>query len=467
MHERTTRAIARWLFVGCCAAPTALTMLAILVTWTPWYHRRACRAIESQVALMTGLHIEIGNFERADPSTWRLSGVRLSNPETRRPIASVRSVEWISQREKTVILLSQPEIYVESLEHVAELLHRRFLCRPEQTRLPVRIAADDVTLRSGSAAQTIQDLDAWLETRENVVLTTVRCIPAGHPPDSEGIHIEVIRDRSNSPPTTAWSVQSGAVKLPLAVLSDYYPSVNGLGVDATFDGSVSGTLQDGITDPTWSLNLAGHFHNIDLGQLTQNLPHRVTGKATVSVDRCQLGQDGSVNVAGQLVAHEGWMSASLLPRLAEDLGCTLLVATADNFSFDALAFRFDLYASQLRVEGICRNLTGKEWLPAGVVVSAGGRAIVKSSDTWSASLNLTRLFAPAHSAYALVSAQTSGLLSFLRPPSHPLPLNGTAGGAPDKERILFGGQPGNDEPAARISRVQPRRDQTSPISQPR
>lgn len=471
MHERTTRAIARWLFVGCCAAPTALTMLAILVTWTPWYHGRARRAIESHVALMTGLHVEIGDFERSDPSAWRLSDVRLSDPETLRPVASVRSMQWISQSKNTVIRLSQPEIRVESLEQVAELLHDRFLCRPDQTRLPVRIAADDVTLRGDSSSQTIQDFDAWLETRDDVVLATVRCLPAGHRQDSEVIQVEVTRDRTTSPPTTGWSIQTGEARLPLAVLCDYYPFLKRLGADATFDGSVAGTRQDGLTAPAWSLNLAGNFREIDLGQLTQNLPHRVTGRGTVSIDRCQLDQDWSVNVAGQLVANEGWISASLLPRLAEDLGCQLAVATADDFSFDALGLRFDLYAAQLRVEGICRSLPGREWLPADVVVSAGGRPIVMSGGEWTDSLNLARLFAPSHSVWIPLSGQTSGLMSFLRPPRHPLPQSAVADRRPDANRGVIGGQrdfaPADAEPAARISRVQPSRDRANPISQPR
>ncbi|TWT75184.1 hypothetical protein [Allorhodopirellula solitaria] len=463
MHERTTRAIARWLFVGCCAAPTALTMLAILVTWTPWYHARARRAIESQVALMTGLRVEIGDFERADPSTWRLSEVRLSDPETLQPVVSVRSLQWISQSENTVIRLSQPEIRVESLEQVAGLVHSRFICRPDQTRVPVRIAADDVTLRGSSTAQTIQDFDAWLETRDDVVWATVRCIPAGYRPDSDGVHLEVTRDRSTSPPTTSWSMQTGEVQLPLAVLSDYYPFLSRLGDEAMFDGSVSGTRQDGLTRPAWTLNLAGHFREIDLGQLTQSLPHRVTGKGTVSVDRCQLDQDWSVNVAGQLAAEEGWMSASLLPRLAEDLGCELTVNTDQDFGFDALALRFDLYAAQLRVEGVCRSLPGREWLPADVVVSAGGRPIVMSSGNWTDSLNLARLIAPSHSVWIPLSGQTSGLLSILRPPSHPLPQNGAGQRAQGADAVASE----VSEPAARIGRLQPRRDETSPISQPR
>ncbi|EMI43831.1 hypothetical protein [Rhodopirellula sp. SWK7] len=457
MHERTTRAIARWLFVGCCAVPTVLTMFAILVTWTPWYDNRARHALEDHVALLTGLHVEIGDFERADPSTWRLSDVRLADPETLRTVATVRTVCWISQSDSTVIRLSQPEIRVETLDQVATLVHHRFLCRPDQTRVPVRIAADDVTLRGQSTAQTLQDFDAYLETRDDVVWATVRCIPAGQRPDSEGVQIEVTRDRSVSPPMTSWSLQTGEMRMPLAVMADYYPFVNRLGADATFDGTFSASRQDGVAADAWSISTVGHFRNVDLAQLTQELPHRVTGRGDVAIDRCQLERDGSVNVAGQLIVNEGWMSASILPRLAEDLGCELTVPIQDDFAFDALALRFDLYAAQLKVEGVCRELSGRQWLPSDVVVSAGGQPIVLSRGGWLPATNLARLIAPAHSVTIPISHQTTGLLEILRPPRHALPGSVHPQTPMDE----------NAEPAARIGRLQPWRDQSEPISQPR
>jgi hypothetical protein len=457
MHERTTRAIARWLFVGCCAAPTTLTVLAILLTWTPWYHHRARRAIEAHVALLTGLRVEIGDFERSDPSTWRLADVRLADPETLRTITTVRHVTWISNRENTIIRLSQPEIHVQSLEQVAALVHNRFLCRPDQTRVPVHIVADDITLRSGATAQTLQSLHAALETRDDVVLGSIRCIPAGQLAASEEIHVNVSRDRSASPPTTTWSLQTGHWRLPLAVLTDYFPSLARLGPDATFDGTLTATRPDGVAyQAGWGVELAGNVRELDLASATQDLPHRVTGRGTVSIDRCQLTRDGSVNVAGQLIAAEGRMSASLLPRLAEDLGCTLTVAIGEDFSFDTLGVHFDLYAAQLRVAGVCRSVPGREWLPADVVVSAGGRPLVLSKGTWLPSMNLARLIAPMHSVSVPLSGQTSDLLWILRPPRHPLPGDVVPTGAPE-----------DIEPAARLSRLQPWREPREAISQPR
>ena len=464
MHERTTRAIARWLFVACCAAPTGLCMLGILVTWTPWYDNGVRHRLEDQLALQTGLHVEIGDFERSDPTTWRLHDLKLTDPETRQPVVSVRNACWVAESQHTVIRLSQPELYVESLEQLVGLIHERFLCRPERTDIPVRFAADDVTLRGSVHSQTLRDVDAGLRTEGSQVIAWIDCLPAGFRPDLDGLKIEVTRNRSASPPVTRWSIQTGELSLPVAVLADYFPILNRLGDDATFHGMLIAERPDRSAPESGLFELTGRFNEVDLGRLTEELPHRLTGRASIALDRCQFDGNGGVNVSGELRAAEGWMSASILPRLAEDLGCQLLAMTSSDFSFDALALRFDLYASQLRVQGLCRTQTGNEWMPAGVVVSAGGRPIVMSAEDeeWLPATNLARLVAPPHSVQVPLSSQTSGLLSILKPPKRNLPsVRMLNTGASNGNEIVIDD---NTEPAARIGRLQPLRG--APLAEP-
>lgn len=458
MHERTTRAIARWLFVVCCAMPTCLTMIVIVVTWTPWYDNRVRHALEDRLAMQTGLRVEIGRFERSDPTTWRLYDVLLFNAETEQSVATIRAVCWIAGSDITVIHLSQPEINVRSIGQLADLVHDRFLCRPERTSVPVRIAADDLTLKGTSGSQTLRDVDAHLETEHQRVWASIRCIPAGHRPDVDGLNIEISRDRTASPPLTRWSMQTGELSLPMSFLGDYFPFVNQLGDDAMFRGFVSADRPDRHMNRTAAFQLSGRFEDIDMGRLTAELPHRVTGRASVSLDRCQIDADGGVNVAGELRSREGWMSASLMPRLAEDLGCELKVMTDTDFNFDALALRFELYASQLRIEGLCRTQPGNEWLPAGVIVAVAGHPIVVSQDTWLPATNLARLIAPPHSVRIPISSQTSGLLSILKPPRNALPSMPTDATSPESTE-----EPPT-EPAARIGRLQ--RLQGTPLVQP-
>jgi len=475
MHERTTRAIARWLFVACCALPTILTSIAIVITWTPWYESKVREQLQHDLALQTGLHVQIGRFERSNPQTWRLYDVRLADGETMQTVATVRSVCWVNESPTTVIRLSQPEVRVESLDLIANLLHDRFLCRPEQTQQGVRIAADDLTMRGSSVSQTIRDLDAHLTPQGPRVSISVRCVPAEDSLQVEGLNAQIIRDRSTSPPTTSWSLQTGQIALNVATLGDYLPSLRRFGEDATFTGLVSGHRQDGRSagfgPPPWAIDLTGRFDQVDLGRITEDLPHRVTGRATLSLSRCRLDRnaaEGGVNVSGELRSAAGWMSASLLPRLAEDLGCQLTAVTATDFSYDALAVRFDLYASQLRVEGICRTQPGQEWLDAGVVVSAAGRPVVVSSNQTLPATNLARLVASPHSVSIPLSSQTAGLLQILQPPRQTVPqmISPNGDSLDDAPAGLGSDDLPSSEPAARIGRLQPWSEQPHSIAQP-
>ena len=68
MHERTQRAIARLLFVFTCAVPTAMTLIYVLITWTPWFSNRTLRVLEAEISLATRLEVQIGHYERLSPT---------------------------------------------------------------------------------------------------------------------------------------------------------------------------------------------------------------------------------------------------------------------------------------------------------------------------------------------------------------------------------------------------------------
>ncbi|MEP6167950.1 MAG: hypothetical protein ABJ208_04530, partial [Rhodopirellula bahusiensis] len=193
MHERTMRAVARSLFVACCAVPTCVTMLIILVLWSPWYHRRCVLATEASLALQTGLDVRIGSLERVSPTTWQLGDVQLRDNETKQSIGRIRIVSWVQEDNRTVVRLSQPEIRAEYLDDVWQLVHDRFLCRPEHTMNPIRLAADDLTIQSAHSQITIRDLDGTILPDEKQVTAMLSCMLAGERPDIEPMEIEIKR----------------------------------------------------------------------------------------------------------------------------------------------------------------------------------------------------------------------------------------------------------------------------------
>ncbi|MFG0266192.1 MAG: hypothetical protein ACF8AM_13755, partial [Rhodopirellula sp. JB055] len=234
MHERTMRAVARGLFVACCAVPTCVTVLIILVTWSPWYHRRCIRATEATLALQTGLDVRIGSLERISPTTWQLGDVQLRDNETKQSIGRIRIVSCEQEDDRTIVRLSQPEVRAESLDDVWRLVHDRFLCRPERTLHPIRLAADDLTIQSAQSQITVRDLDGRILPGEKEVSAVLYCMLAGERPDIEPMEIEIKRRRDEGQPRTSVALRTGELNAPLAWLAGYHPAFDKLGDEATF-----------------------------------------------------------------------------------------------------------------------------------------------------------------------------------------------------------------------------------------
>ncbi len=419
MHERTQRAIARLLFVFCCAVPTALTLLCVLVTWTPWYHHRVLRAIENEVSRESGLIVRIDDFRRYAPSTVQLSGVRVVHPETLREVARVREVRWIRQDNQVSISLQQPELQSSQLESAWCLLHDRFLCRPERTSVPVGLAANDLTIHSRSGAITLRGVDASLRQDGQTVVATVQCTPANYHSDA-AVTITASRDRSTDIPSTRWRLDTGGTPLPCSALAEYLPILESLGSRAEFQG----TMQWQANANHWMIDLGGaRFDKVVLDRLFEQQSHRLSGDATIQFDRCRIEpQRRRSDIVGSIRAKHGQIGRSLLLSAQQHLGCEARFPEGvGDVPFDLIAIEFNINNTQLTLNGICRTEPGFENHDAGVVMCMDGYPLVRSSGQQLDALAVATAIAPSHSVMVPLSNQTDWLTYVLVPPSRPLP----------------------------------------------
>lgn len=423
MHERTQRAIARLLFVFCCAVPTSITLACILITWTPWYHRRALATLQSSLKKETGLVVEIGDFRKPAPDTWQLTKLRLLDPETRREVARVRELHWVRRENEASILLHQPELQSSQLANLWTLLHDRFLCRPEQTDVPTQIAGNDLTIHSRTGALTFRDVDAWVRGDAESAEATIQCQPA--PSQLEApLTITVRRDRSEETPATDWVLETHGTPLPCSSVAEFFPQLESLGSDATFTGTMRWRSQG----DRWSLDLGGsRFEQIALDRLFEQHAHRLSGSAMLQLDRCRIEpHQRRSDIAGSLRAREGLIGRSLLSSASQHLRLELRLpeewgTSPGDIPYDLLALGFNINSTQLRLDGICRTEAGYESYPAGVVLLLNGYPLVQSTPTTLESLRLLTTIAPAHSVPVPLSQQTNWLTQVFLPPSRPLP----------------------------------------------
>src|SRR6056297_215487 len=148
MHERTSRALARLLFVACCAVPTMATLTTIMVIRTPWHHQRCLKNMQQHLASRTGLEFEIQDFRRETPDRIELDGIRIRHPETGQEVMTIHSITWQHNDHGTVLQVGHPELNPAQIEAAWRLVHERYLCQPDHTTSPTEVQADAVTIGS-------------------------------------------------------------------------------------------------------------------------------------------------------------------------------------------------------------------------------------------------------------------------------------------------------------------------------
>lgn len=415
MHERTQRAISRLLFVFCCALPTAFTLLCVIVTWTPWFHHRALRKLENDISRASGMIVRIESFHRAAPSTVHLSNVRILNPETLREVASVREVDWDGGRNEVAILLHQPKLQSRQLESAWKLVHDRFLCDPVRTEVPVRFAANDLTIESRSGAMTFSDVGAWLRPNGKSVDAVVQGLTANNI-SGQPVTVRVSRIRDIAPPSTRWLLDSGTTPLPCSALAEYFPAMTRLGPEAEFLGKLRWQ-----SDSKHSLvDLGGsQFRNVALDRLFEDQSHRLSGLATIDFAHCHVNpSEDRSDIVGTIRIKNGQIGRSLLLSAQENFGFRVGVPPGvGDVPFDSIAIGFNINNTELSLDGICRSEPGQENVGDDVVMSMDGMAVVHSTRQPLNAIDTIALIAPDHAVPVPMSGQTGWLTSVLIPPS--------------------------------------------------
>lgn len=422
MHERTERAIARLLFVFCCAVPTLLTMLIILVGLTPWHHHRKLRALTRELTDDTGLIVSIEDFQRISPFKQTLFGIRLVDAETEGEVVRVREATWFSEDDRVGVMFHQPEFQSSKLARAWYLIHDRFLCDPERTSKPLELSANDLTIQSSTGPLTLRDVRAWVEPQNDAVRATIQCVPAMRDSGAP-VTITIRRQRGHSP-STQWTLESGEHPLPCSALADWLPIMRSLGDESEFVG----TLQWEVDHRgRWVIDLGGsRFTGVDLSRLCENLPHRLTGTADVHLERCFVDPGKTVHVSGSIRARQGWVGTSLLKALASHLGVTIdptiLQSASGDVAYQLSGIHFRISDSEMRFDGICGTERGYR-LPPGVVMCTNNRPIAYTSEQTLPSLRLLRVLTPIHGELVPLSSQTQGWMDLLIAPNQPMPID--------------------------------------------
>lgn len=450
MHERTSRALARLLFVGCCAIPTLLTLITIMVTWTPWYHQRCLRALENKLSAATGLTFAIDDFDRLTPHRMKLHGIRVYHPEIHHPetdseILRVASLVWQSDGDANVLQVQQPELQAGQIRAAVRLIHDRYLCDPTATAVPLMLTLNGFTIHDHSDALTFKDVDVRVTPQPTAVLVALQATLAG---DLSGrkINANATRDRNGTVPVTNWHLSTDTTEIPCSVLSPYIDQLTSLGDEATFSGTMGCETKQGQS----RLNLGGsRFSNIDLTHFTQDWPNRLSGYADVNFARCEVSEDRNHYVVGQFESRHGYLQSGLVEPLEKHFGCKFADNTRElnEIPYGLIRFDFMTDGSRLNIGAMCNRDPLHSYLEDDTLICNGEKAIARMPPpTEEATLPATNL------AYLLTSPQSpmvpftplsETMLNWLLVPDSPAP----------RDRILGISKLGDDTPPDQVIRM--------------
>lgn len=373
MHERTQRAVARLLFVFCCAVPTTIVLASILITWTPWYQSKTLARITYNLARETGLEFQIERCRLIAPGKYVLDNVRIADPDTGLPIATIRMIDYFQGKDRVGIVLHQPEIRSSGLAALWASLHDRLIRSRGQTMLPIKIVATDLNIQSRTGSLPLRDLSAEIMPEGNSVRMLVR---AGDPSSrtEPQIRVDLFRDREGAVPATELVLSTVGTALPCSALAEYVPAIASLGPDAEF----TGTIKCNESLEGWSFDLgSSSVTKMNLSYLTDALPHRVLGDADIHLRRCLIQPGQVVDINGTIEARGIRIKPALLAAMHERLGIAVDFQEAsehpNGLEYKLAAIQFEITDETMKLQGICdRFLTG---IGSDVALYARGRAI--------------------------------------------------------------------------------------------
>ncbi len=343
MSQATRRFSCRVGFVLFCLVPTLLVVSAILLVRSPYYQEQRRRALEQQLSQRLGVRVAVARWEPLERDGLLLRGVRLSDPETSRRLATVRVLEVRRSEQTWKLLASQPEIESSSLHRLWEVLHERLLRESLSEPLQAVFAARELTLRSDERSQTFTEIRGSLEPSGSGPQLSLEFRLAGTEM-SEPARFRVVRNRQLKPPATGWALQTGSAALPCSLLAEQLPALKQLGPECRFQGSIwANRAQQG-----WQGDLSGRFLDLDLYNLvSEQFPHKLTGSARLLLTVARFDRGRLIEASGELRSDQGVVSQSLLLALRDELRLTL---NTDALPVDdqrvlyqdlAIAFRLD------------------------------------------------------------------------------------------------------------------------------
>jgi hypothetical protein len=395
-------------FVLLCVLPTLAVCLWIVGQSTASPVRHDDGAWRSELPDRLGLIVSCEGHGQIDDETWRLTGVRLLDPETRAVLVQAAQVKARHTSAGWLVEARGAEINAGQLPRLAALLHERLLGAPSENMPRGALLARDVVLRDGNSAHTVSSFAARLAADAAGPQATIDFALAGSPPEAAPQRLAIVRDRSGPSPVTRWQLDTARQTLRCALVAAVMPAAGRLGNEAQFTGLVSCAMEPGGL----SGELSGTLDRVDLDTVvTERFAHQLSGQARVQIETARLDGGKLTELRGTLATNGGALSPSLIAAAVAHLDLQAagdLLADGAAIAFDRLAIRFALDGRLLRLSSLGESAA---------VLSDGKHPLLAVAPEHAVpAVNLLRVLLPDNEYQVPATRQTDALVGLLPVP---------------------------------------------------
>jgi hypothetical protein len=357
LHDKTRRRVSLVAFFGLCVVPTLFVLVWGVARHLPGH----ARAEEKRLSWQLGQKVSLGKVRHLRPGLLRYEDLEVSDPETGRLILRCRALEvdWERSSDQSgrsrpslVMTASEPELDAAALGQVWELIERVLAGRAGSSEVHVRLAADQLTLRSAESPQKLTEVQGRIETLPAKAQADF-LFRLAELPTPEPVQIRIGRNRQTEPPTTGFGLYTGGGALPCSWLAPGLPEFEAFGPQSRFRGYFWASR----TPEGWDGELTGQFSDVDLERLVADrFSHTLRGSGQLTIQTARFRQGRLDQAAGSLLAGPGVISRSLLSAAA--LHLDMIPGLAPNtpgalLAYEELALGFRIDPRGLQLRGGC------------------------------------------------------------------------------------------------------------------
>jgi hypothetical protein len=275
------------------------------------------------------------------------------------------------------------------------------------------MAPCDVLLRSKGGDQSLEKLGGKLHVSADKTEFEMTWRLPGAGSKTEEIRLTAARDRSGATSNTRFRLDTANQAVPCRLAAAIMPELASLGRECQFRGAFELFRSAGEGGG----QLTGTLTQVDLDSLvTERFGHRLSGPATVRIDRGLIEHGKLRELRGTIQASDGAISRSLVLAAAEHLGLNAaeqatVAETQETVAFRQLATEFQMSGASLRLRGVA------DAQQEGVLLTTAAGPVLTSPPKHSvAAVALLRTLLPEGKYQVPATRQTAALVRLLPVP---------------------------------------------------